>query len=197
MADTVQHKNRIAGGSIQKKAAISGGLTRDGSPAGGSMQRPRDGISPTIAVEDIEGGHRITITDADGEHTVDILNGIQGDPGPKGDPGEGVPDGGEAGQVIVMGDEVADWKTPTVELDTANAAGGAIVGEAVTDEENYTPDGVVELQSSQTPAELDYSYDSAAGRLTINGVKPITVPTGATFRGTGVKFRLGFEEEEP
>ena len=114
MAGAVQHRNMIAGGAVQKKAAISGGLTRDGSPAGGSMRKPRDGISPTIAVEDIEGGHRITITDAEGEHTVDILNGIQGDPGEKGDPGEGVPDGGTDGQVIVMGDGSADWKTPVI-----------------------------------------------------------------------------------
>lgn len=38
----------------------------------------KDGVSPTITVEEIEGGNRLTITDKNGEQTVDILNGEQG-----------------------------------------------------------------------------------------------------------------------
>ena len=34
-----------------------------------------DGISPTIAITDITGGHRITITDADGAHSWDVMDG--------------------------------------------------------------------------------------------------------------------------
>ncbi len=196
MAGAVQHRNMIAGGAVQKKAAISGGLTRDGSPAGGSMQRPRDGISPTIDVDDIEGGHRVTITSADGTVSFDVMNGQRGLQGDKGDPGEGVPEGGADGQTIVMDGDAAAWKTPVIELDAGSTADLAVTDEAVTDEPTYTPDGIVELQPGTTPAELDYSYDSAACRLIINGVKPITVPTGATFHGTDVKFRHGFEEEE-
>lgn len=37
-----------------------------------------DGFSPTVAVTDIDGGHRVTITDKDGEHTFDVLNGTGG-----------------------------------------------------------------------------------------------------------------------
>lgn len=33
------------------------------------------GVSPTITVEDIEGGHRVTITDADGTTSFDVMNG--------------------------------------------------------------------------------------------------------------------------
>lgn len=44
----------------------------------------RDGFSPTIAVEDIPGGHRVTITDINGDHSYDCLDGIQGDPGQDG-----------------------------------------------------------------------------------------------------------------
>lgn len=36
-----------------------------------------DGFSPIVTVTDITGGHRITITDADGTHTVDVMNGGQ------------------------------------------------------------------------------------------------------------------------
>ena len=37
-----------------------------------------DGFSPTVATTPIEGGTRVTITDADGEHTFDIMNGRDG-----------------------------------------------------------------------------------------------------------------------
>lgn len=39
------------------------------------------GVSPTITVADISNGHRFTITDADGEKTVDVMDGADGDPG--------------------------------------------------------------------------------------------------------------------
>lgn len=44
-----------------------------------------DGVSPTVAVSAITGGHRITITDKNGTKTVDVMDGEDGDPG---DPGK-------------------------------------------------------------------------------------------------------------
>ena len=38
----------------------------------------QDGTSPVVSVSAIEGGHRITITDANGTKTVDVLNGADG-----------------------------------------------------------------------------------------------------------------------
>ena len=35
-----------------------------------------DGISPTVTVADIEGGHKVTITDKNGEQVFDVMNGI-------------------------------------------------------------------------------------------------------------------------
>lgn len=35
----------------------------------------QDGVSPTITVTDITGGHRITITDATGAHSFDVMDG--------------------------------------------------------------------------------------------------------------------------
>ena len=43
-----------------------------------------DGFSPIIEVEPIDGGNRIIITDAEGQKTVDILNGKDGDSGDSG-----------------------------------------------------------------------------------------------------------------
>lgn len=40
-----------------------------------------DGVSPTVAVSSITGGHRIAITDKSGTKTVDVLDGEKGDAG--------------------------------------------------------------------------------------------------------------------
>lgn len=47
-----------------------------------------DGFSPTVTVTEITGGHQVTVTDADGEHTFDVMDGEQGEQGDQGDPGE-------------------------------------------------------------------------------------------------------------
>ena len=41
---------------------------QDGAPG-------QDGVSPVVAVTDITGGHRVTITDAEGSHTFDVMDG--------------------------------------------------------------------------------------------------------------------------
>lgn len=45
------------------------------------------GVSPVVSVEDIEGGHRVTVTDVLGKKSFDVLNGQPGEPGPAGQPG--------------------------------------------------------------------------------------------------------------
>ena len=40
-----------------------------------------DGISPIVIVQDISGGHRVTITDKDGEKTFDVMDGKDGEGG--------------------------------------------------------------------------------------------------------------------
>ena len=37
-----------------------------------------DGVSPTVDVTDIDGGHRLTITDVNGEKTVEVMDGADG-----------------------------------------------------------------------------------------------------------------------
>ena len=44
-----------------------------------------DGFSPTVSVEDISGGHRVTITDKDGEKTFDVMDGEGGSGGGQAD----------------------------------------------------------------------------------------------------------------
>lgn len=40
-----------------------------------------DAVSPTVAVSNITGGHRITITDKNGTNTIDVMNGNDGKDG--------------------------------------------------------------------------------------------------------------------
>lgn len=46
-----------------------------------------DGISPTVSVSQITNGHKVTITDRDGEKSFNVSNGAKGDKGDKGDTG--------------------------------------------------------------------------------------------------------------
>lgn len=48
----------------------------------------KDGVSPTISVEDITGGHRLIIVDTTGRKTIDVLHGVDGKQGPQGIQGE-------------------------------------------------------------------------------------------------------------
>lgn len=52
-----------------------------------------DGFSPIIDVAEIVGGHRITITDADGTESFDVLDGVDGIDGKDGENGKDGADG--------------------------------------------------------------------------------------------------------
>lgn len=52
-----------------------------GLPHGRDGAVGHDGVSPTFETEQIEGGYRLTITDAEGAHTVDLMDGEDGTDG--------------------------------------------------------------------------------------------------------------------
>lgn len=60
----------------------------------------QDGTSPSLSVEAITGGHRLTFTMAETMEIFDVMDGTQGEPGLPGEDGQGVPIGGVAGQVL-------------------------------------------------------------------------------------------------
>lgn len=47
-------------------------------PEGPEGPAGSDGYSPTVTVEEITGGHRVTITDAEGDHVFDVMDGQGG-----------------------------------------------------------------------------------------------------------------------
>lgn len=58
---------------------------KDGVP-GKDGQPGLDGFSPVVAVQDITGGHRVTITDKDGDKAFDVMDGKDGEGGGGGSP---------------------------------------------------------------------------------------------------------------
>lgn len=74
-----------------------------------------EAVSPTVDVTAIAGGHRMTVTDINGEHTFDVMDGEDGEDGATGPAGPGVPTGGSAGQVLTKSsatDYDTEWHTP-------------------------------------------------------------------------------------
>lgn len=79
------------GGDVVDKAAIEEAVAEalEQAKASGKFDGAdgKDGVSPTISVSVITGGHRLTIKDASGTKTVDLLNGKDGEDGSDGSPG--------------------------------------------------------------------------------------------------------------
>lgn len=116
-------------GQMESSGNIPGGSGVPGpqGPAGPKGEKGDDGFSPTISVQNIVGGHTLTITDVSGTKTVNVMNGADGDTGPQGPKGEkgdtgdrgaqgdpGLP--GETGAQGPDGPKGNDGFSPTVEV---------------------------------------------------------------------------------
>lgn len=80
-----------------------------------------DGISPAVTVATITGGHRLTITDAGGPKSFDVMDGAAGQPGAKGDKGD-KGDPGSAAIGLGVCASAADAATKVVSVHTADFA---------------------------------------------------------------------------
>lgn len=83
--DAIEHYPRIQDGTwwvwdVTTETWVDTDVQAQGQP-GTDGTDGDDGFSPVITVTDITGGHRVTITDAEGTQTVDVLNGQPGTPG--------------------------------------------------------------------------------------------------------------------
>ena len=88
---------------------------RDGTDG----QDGADGFSPVVAVESITGGHSVSVTDAGGTQTFNVMDGADGQDGHDGQDGQngvGVPTGGTTGQVLSKKsgtDYDTEWTDPS------------------------------------------------------------------------------------
>ena len=71
------------------------------------LLKGKDAVSPSFEVSSVAGGHKVTLTDAEGTVSFDVLDGAKGDQGPRGIQGEkGDPgDRGEQGLQGVRGEQ--------------------------------------------------------------------------------------------
>jgi hypothetical protein len=65
----------VIAGDIKNRQKLVGGINSRQSVGGSLIPRGNDGISPTIEVEEIDGGARVTITDIKGVKTFEIAGG--------------------------------------------------------------------------------------------------------------------------
>lgn len=80
-----------------------------------------DGFSPVVEVSEITGGHEVSVTDATGTHTFDVMDGADGQPGrdgADGQPGQDGADGkdGADGQPGADGKDGKDGVSPSASI---------------------------------------------------------------------------------
>ena len=89
--EAISHYPKVVDGywyvwDIDSGEYVSTGINATG-PAGSPGQDGQDGadgVSPTVTITDITNGHRVTVTDADGDHTFDVMDGTDGQNGAPG-----------------------------------------------------------------------------------------------------------------
>lgn len=73
------HRLTITDVNGTKTVDVMDGKDGEGGSGGGTDGKDgEDGFSPIITVTEIDGGHRLTITDVNGTQTVDIMDGVDG-----------------------------------------------------------------------------------------------------------------------
>ena len=94
-------------------------------------EKGTDGVSPTVTVEAITGGHKVSITDIGGTQSFDVLNGAKGEQGVQGIPGEAGAKGdtGEKGADGAKGDP---GKAATITIGSVTSGAQASVENAGT-----------------------------------------------------------------
>ena len=129
-----------------------------------------DGVSPTVDVTDITGGHRITITDAQGTINFDVMDGADGQQGAPGQDGtDGVTPSINATATVGTG-----TGTPSVDVTKT----GTDANPSFT----FAFDGLKGAQGAQGPA----GQDGAPGQNGTNGTDGVTPSITATATvGTG------------
>lgn len=92
---------------------------------GTNGQDGTDGVSPTITSAAITGGHRLTITDADGTTIVDVMNGNDGQDGTNGVNGVTFTPSVSAAGVISWTNDGGRVNPPSVNIKGDTGAAGA------------------------------------------------------------------------
>lgn len=179
----------------------------------GDGEGGKDGISPTIDVSAITGGHRLTITDVNGTEYVDVMDGEKGDTGPqgiqgpKGDTGAQGPKGdtGSQGAKGDKGDKGDTGATGSAGKDGTNGKDGTSVTVKSVSESSadggsnvvtFSDGNTVTIKNGSKGSKGDQGIQGVQGEKGADGAKGdkgdkgdtgSTGATGATGqRGTGI-----------
>lgn len=77
--------NIIINGMTMTMEYADGTIKQIENPTKGEKGDPGDdGYSPIVTITTIEGGHHVVITDANGDHSYDVMDGVKGDSGEDG-----------------------------------------------------------------------------------------------------------------
>lgn len=145
-------------------------------PSGPQGLPGEPGFSPVVSVEEITGGNRVTITDAEGETSFDVMNGAQGE---QGEPGEGVPAGGVTGQVLKKrsnADYDTEWANESGSVTSVNGKTGVVVLDA--DDVGALPDDTA-IPTKTSDLTNDSGFVNATQAAAAAPVQSINGATGA------------------
>jgi hypothetical protein len=133
---------------------------RGGSGGGGA-----DRFSPIIDITEIEGGHRVTITDAEGEKSFDVLDGVDGKDGANGKDGVDGAKGekGDKGDKGDKGEDGADGKDGNDYILTD--ADKTEITNAVLDEIPEIPTKTSQLANDSNFVTAEYVTNAINGSL--------------------------------
>ena len=132
-----------------------------------------DGFSPEITVQDITNGHRVTITDAGGTHTFDVMDGEPGEPGATGNGIASIAKTGTSGLVDTYTITYTNGQTTTFTVTNGSDATVTVDDELSTTSENPVQNKVIteamndvnedlsELSSSIAPVESSATATAA------------------------------------
>ena len=147
-------------------------------PTGPQGEAGADGFSPTVSVQPITGGHEVTITDATGAHSFDVMDG---------EGGGGTDATTEAHVAQLWGNQLT--KELTGEVLTASDAYAAppmaftVEGKS-TQDGTPTPDAPVEIVSVEQQVTLHASADGTTDAANWPVLLPLTAPLRSLPNGT-------------
>ena len=114
-------------------------------------------VSPTVDMERIDGGLKITITDVDGEHANEVYDGLEGEPGPEGQQGPAGQDGQDAYVYIRY-----SHTQPTQDSDMSNTPDdwiGIYSGDSATAPTAYTDYAWYKIKGEQGSSGVNYASE--------------------------------------
>ena len=130
-----------------------------------------DGVSPTVNVQEISGGNRVTITDKNGSQVFDVMNGKNGEGGGGSGGGTDGEDGGYY-QPSVSSDGILSWSASKADMPSVESAN--IKGPAGQDGAPGKDGTSVTVASVSTSSE-----DSGANVVTFSDGKTVTIFNGS------------------